>query len=141
MDERVVEFMKLIAPRVVANGSVFIQLGTENLDGKQSASVNQLLHIFREEFPETNLHVQCSTIKHLQDMDNKMQSIRFYLIKEETDIPLLMNMLATPRADGQQHVVILERFQKSLAHKMVNAIMKVFRMHFLNLLNLFFNIK
>jgi hypothetical protein len=131
MDERVVEFMKLIAPRIVANGGVFIELETENLDEKQSASVNQLLHIFREEFPQTNLHVKCSTIKHLQDMDNKMQIILFHLIREESDIPFLMNMLETPRADGQQHVVILTHFRKNLAQKMLNVIKQVIRMHFL----------
>jgi hypothetical protein len=128
MDERVVEFIKLIAPRIVANanGGVFIDLGeTENLDEKQCASVNQLLHIFREEFPQPNLHVQCSTIKYLQDMGNKMQ-ILFQQIKEESEIPLLLNMLANPRADGQQHVVILNRFRGKLAQKMLNAIKQAF---------------
>jgi hypothetical protein len=129
MDERVVEFIKLIAPRIVANGGVYIKLETENLDEKQSASVNQLLHIFREEFPQPNLQVECSTIKHLQDMDNKMQTILFQLIKEESEIPFLMNMLETPRADGQTHIVILYHFRKNLAQKMLNAIKQVFLMH------------
>jgi hypothetical protein len=131
MDERVVEFIKHIAPRIVANGGVFIQLETENLNEKQWASVNQLLHIFREEFPQTNLHVLCSTVTCLQDMDNKMQAIRFNLIKKEYDIPLLMNMLKTPRADGKQHVVILDHFRTNLAQKIVNAIKQVFRMDYI----------
>jgi hypothetical protein len=104
--------------------------------------VNQLLHIFSEEYPEPNLHVQCSTIKYLQDMDNKMKTIRFYLIKEDSDIPLLMNMLKTPRADGKQHVVILDHFREKFPpQKMLNAIKQVFQMFFFNFLNFFFNIK
>jgi hypothetical protein len=138
MDERVVEFMKFIAPRIVAKGGVFIQLETENLDEKQWASVNQLLHIFREDFPEPNLHVQCSTIKQLQEMDNKIQTIRFHLNKEESDIRLLMNMLKTPRADGKQHVLILGHLRTNLAQKMLNAIKQVFQMF---LFKIFFNIK
>jgi hypothetical protein len=70
MDERVVEFMKLIAPRIVANGGVFLEMEPENRDEKQWAYANQLLHIFtKEEFPQTKLHVQCSTFELLQDMD------------------------------------------------------------------------
>jgi hypothetical protein len=140
MDERVVEFMKLIAPRIAANGGVSIQLEPENLDKKQWANVNQLVHIFREEFPQTNLHVYCSTFELLpgMDMDNKIQTICFNLIKDEIlNIPFLMLMLEHPRADGQQHVVILNHFRANLAQKILNAIKQVFRFEctFLNPLN------
>jgi hypothetical protein len=69
MDERVVEFMKLITPRIVANGGIFIELETENLDEKHWANVSQLLHMFKEDLPQTKIHVQCSTFVLLPGMD------------------------------------------------------------------------
>jgi hypothetical protein len=64
-------------------------------------------------------------------MDNKIQTIRFNLVKDEIlDIPLLIVMLETPRADGQQHVVILNHFRGNIAQQLLNAIKQVFLMIF-----------
>jgi hypothetical protein len=163
-------------------------LETENLDEKHWANVSQLLHMFKEDLPQTKIHVQCSTFVLLPGMDmdpmdtwpspalgvrglhfskkskqiakkafslkffglirgdgcsvqppwrwafinNKIQTICFNLVKGEIlDIPFLMNMLEHPRADGQQHVIILNHFRGNVAQQMLYTIKEVFLMIFL----------
>jgi hypothetical protein len=82
----------------------FLRFG---LDAKQRALLDQLLNKFRDELPNTKLNVSCcpsSNIQYLADFDNKMTSISMCL-KQASEIPILMKMLALPRPDGQQRVI------------------------------------
>jgi hypothetical protein len=101
-------FLSLIASRLTAN-NVKIHFAAEmgHLDENQVASVHELFQIFRETI--TTIHSilflhNLSNIQFLPDVDNKMKKIRCYGIME-SDIPILMQLLASPRADGQQRVM------------------------------------
>jgi hypothetical protein len=78
------------------------------LNAKQCALLDQLLNIFRDGLPENKLHGYCCppmpNIQYLPHIDNKMQFIRLAL-EQESDIPILIKMLASPRPDGRQRVI------------------------------------
>jgi hypothetical protein len=67
-----------------------------------------------------------SNIQFLPDVDNKLKRIFCYGI-EESDIPILMQFLASPRADLQQRVIkIYFRLRElPMAQKMLDAIKEV----------------
>jgi hypothetical protein len=100
-----------------------------DMDGNQVASVNQLLHIFREKLttlPIIHFWRCLSNIQFLPDVDNKMKRIDYGRF-EELDIPKLIGLLASPRADGQQRVIIIHILfvQLSVAQKLLDAIKEV----------------
>jgi hypothetical protein len=66
-------------------------------------------------------------------MDNQKSQLYLLGVAANTDIPLLMKMLATPRLDGQQRVIHLI---SRLAMKILDAISQV-RLK----LNIFLNLK
>jgi hypothetical protein len=58
-------------------------------------------------------------------MDNGMEAIHLTYLGE-SDIPMLMQMLATRRADGQQRVIQLQSFRdENLAESIVASIKRV----------------
>jgi hypothetical protein len=80
------------------------------LDEKQRASVNRLLQLCREKMT-TISHIYfngcLSNIQFLPDVDNKMETISCAKIAK-SDIPILMQFLATQRSDGKQRVMNME---------------------------------
>jgi hypothetical protein len=71
------------------------------------ACVNLFLHLCREKITTISSFsfICCLPIIQFQpDVDNKMKRINCYSI-EEPDIPILMQFLASKRADGQQRVI------------------------------------
>jgi hypothetical protein len=120
----VLEFLTFIS---AGFEDVFLSLNWLKLNAKQTASVNQLLHIFKEQFPHIVLSVECTmaSVPYFHGLDNKMQGI-YLTIKGESDIPLLMQMLATPRADGKQRAVLLAfELKPELAQEMLDTIKRV----------------
>jgi hypothetical protein len=64
-------------------------------------------------------------MQNVKDMDNGMEAIHLTYLGE-SDIPMLMQMLATPRVDGQQRVIQLQNFQdENLAVNIVSSIKRV----------------
>jgi hypothetical protein len=133
----VLAFLSLIAARIATN-KLYIQFTTEmgHMDETQRASVNRMLQIFREKitthsrmnFSDCSL----SNIQFLADLDNKMDRIECSLI-EETEIPILMQFLASPRPDGKQRVLKIYWIKYlELAQKLFDAIKEVhmFRMNY-----------
>jgi hypothetical protein len=108
LDHQVLAFLSLIAPRITANQvTIEFMMKMGHLDENQVASVNQLLQICRETIttmPRISFYVNLSNIQFLPDVDNKIKRIDCYGVKE-SDIPILMHFLASPRADGQQRVM------------------------------------
>jgi hypothetical protein len=135
MDNHVLEFLKLISPRI-SNKKIKILLKSEYFDKKRSSSVNQVVDMFRETFPEIYLkflsptemnNSGISNIKNLQQLDNKMQHICFP-IDSEFKIPIIMEILTIPRQDGKQRVMLLSFFRNQeleLAQKTLDTIMQV----------------
>jgi hypothetical protein len=82
--------------------------------------------MFREGASNVHLELNCSmaNIESLSDLDNKMQKIKFDNIYE-SDIPLLIKMLASPRPDGQQRVIRVPFQDNQSTQKMLDAIKKV----------------
>jgi hypothetical protein len=96
-----------------------------HLDEHQVASVNQLLQLCKEKI--TTIHIiyftnSLSNLQFLPDADNNLKIIGGFGI-EESNIPLLMGFLASPRADGQQRVMKM-RFLPEPA-KLLDAIKEV----------------
>jgi hypothetical protein len=61
----------------------------------------------------------------VKDMDNGMGAI-YLIYLRESDIPMLMQMLATHRADGKQRVIQLQNFRdENLAENIVASIKRV----------------
>jgi hypothetical protein len=121
-------FLSLIAHRITTN-NVAIQfvMKMSDLDENQVASVNQLLQICREKItsiPRIILNHGLSNIQFLPNVDNKMKIIRCYGI-EEPDIPMLMEFLASPRADGQQRVMQICFLFEPAAQRLLDAIKEV----------------
>jgi hypothetical protein len=97
-----------------------------HLDENQVASVNQMLQICREKIttmPSINFYWNLSSIQFLPDVDNKVKRIDGYLI-EESNVPVLIQFLASPRADGQQRVMKMHLYEPA-AQKLLDAIKKV----------------
>jgi hypothetical protein len=99
-------FFTHILPCLAKNG-VSISFNSIWSNAKQCALLDQLLNKFKDGLPENKLHTYCypmPLIQYLPDIDNKMPIICLDL-KQESDIPLLEKMLASPRPDGQQRVI------------------------------------
>jgi hypothetical protein len=102
-----------------------------DLDENQVASVNQLLQIFREQIPTnrgTYFDCSLSNIPFLPNVDNKIKRIDCFGI-EESDIPILMAFLASPRADRQQRVMdmYIRYDQLSVVPKLLDAIKEAWK--------------
>jgi hypothetical protein len=129
---QVFEFLTIISP-CMTDKNIFLNIYfcSKKLDEKQRVSVNKFLDIVPKLFSQINLSITCTftVIQSLPDIDNKMGAIALCL-KEDSDIPILMTMLATPRQDGQQRVVFL-RFQGNMApQNMLDAIKNVEQIFF-----------
>jgi hypothetical protein len=109
LDHQVLAFIRLIAPRLTEPRRIDIVMQMENLDEQKRGFMNQLLDTLREETPNNHIDdmaTRLDNIPFLPDMDNRTTQSRFD-VKADTDIPLLVNWLATPRSDGQQRVMWL----------------------------------
>jgi hypothetical protein len=62
--------------------------------------------------------------KSLQDMD-QLQSIHWATIRKQSEIPLLIQVLASPRPDGQFSALFLQFHISALAQIALNAIKEV----------------
>jgi hypothetical protein len=102
------------------------RLGLNEPTPKQNALVDQLLNIFKDGDANIHLELNCrlASIPSLPDLDNKLQKIKIYKYHER-DIPLLMQMLASPRPDGQQRVICVPYLNNQLKGKILDAIKKV----------------
>jgi hypothetical protein len=123
MDDQVLAFIKLIAPSLT---ELYISIGPlvkmKNLDEQKRGFIKQLFELFREKL--TTSYTYLDNIPFLQDMDNKTRQILLEL-SADTDIPLLMNWLATSRLDGKQRLIWLFFESDQLATKMVDALKQV----------------
>jgi hypothetical protein len=103
-------------------------MGMTNIEENQRAYVYKLLQILSEKKSPSafsNLSCHLADIQYLQHVDN--QTSRLCLIgHEDSDIPQLMKMLASPRPDGQQRVIYLD-ISGDLKKEMLKAIKKVYR--------------
>jgi hypothetical protein len=94
---------------------------------QKQALVDQLFTIFRNA-SKNDLKLLCpfkNLMENVKDMDNEVEAIHLTYLGE-SDIPMLMQMLATRRADGQQRVIQLQYFQnENLAENIVASIKKV----------------
>jgi hypothetical protein len=78
-----------------------------HMDENQHAYVNRLLQLFREKMATITSISFCrylANIQFLPNCDSKMKKIVCYGI-EESDIPIVLEFLASPRPDGQQRVM------------------------------------
>jgi hypothetical protein len=104
----VLAFFSLIAPRIATSKvGIDMEMQMSDLDNDQRAPVNQLLQLFREKIttPHSIYFNRClSNIQFLPDVDNKLDRIDCCGI-EESDIPILVEFLASPRPDVQQRVM------------------------------------
>jgi hypothetical protein len=93
----------------------------------KQALVDQLFTIFRNA-AKNDLKLLSSfknLMQNVKEMDNEMEAIHLTHLGE-TDIPMLMQMLATHRADGKQRVIQLQNFEdENLAENIVASIKKV----------------
>jgi hypothetical protein len=125
LNDQVLAFIKIIAPHLKNEIHICIGLLMEmkNLDEQQRGFMKQLLQIIRKN-RRTDITVRLDNIPFMPDMDNKTRLI-FLAVNADTDIPLLMKMLATPRPDGQQKVIGLYIENDQMPMKMVDAIKQV----------------
>jgi hypothetical protein len=124
LDGQVLEFLTFISPCL---NEVFLSLYWIKLNAKQTASMNQLLAMFRDQFANTIFSVECTlaSVPYFHGLDNKMEGI-YLTVKEESDIQLLMQMLASPRADGKQRAIVLAfELKPELAQEMLDTIKRV----------------
>jgi hypothetical protein len=102
-----------------------------DLDENQMAPVNQLFQLCGEKITTISsmsfIH-SLSNIQFLPDVDNKMKRIDCFGIGE-LDIPILMEFLASPRADGQQRVIHMHFLlgEVAMAKKLLDAIKEVWK--------------
>jgi hypothetical protein len=133
MNDQVLAFIKVTAPLLTKTGVDLDFLNhMENLNAQQRGFVNQLVKIFRQDLIRvvTNL----ANIPLLPDMDNRKSQLFMLLLYADTDIPLLMKMLATRHPSGQQRVIHL--FVKcKVVVEMLDAIKEV------ETQNIFLNLK
>jgi hypothetical protein len=85
--------------------------------------VYQLVKIIREDL--IRIFTKMANIPFLPDMDNQKSQFYLFQVDADTDIPLLMKMLATPRSNGQQRVIKLFVYTRQLVMKMLDAIKEV----------------
>jgi hypothetical protein len=99
-----------------------------HLDENQVASLNGLFQLCREKM--TTIHCiyfnRCfSNIQFLPNVDNKVERIDCWGV-EEWEIPILIQFLASPRADGQQRVLLMEiQLRNEKVQKLMDAIKEV----------------
>jgi hypothetical protein len=125
LDEQVLTFIKLIS-HCIAPNPIYIELlmGSSKEMEQQRAYLNQLLQILRDErAPIRHLDCQLANIQYLQHVDSQTGRLQLDGY-EDSDIPHLMKMLASPRPDGRQRVIALS-LTEDLTKKMVEAIKKV----------------
>jgi hypothetical protein len=105
------------------------------LEVEQCVAVDQLLNIYHDISANIYLDAICpvSSLHHTLSyhLDNKMELIKLQ-IKNESDIQTVVEMLATPRPDGRQHVAYLNfenvvLFQQMLA--IVKEVKKILKWH------------
>jgi hypothetical protein len=130
LDHQALAFLSLVASRITANKvNIIFPMKMSHMDENQLTSVNQLLQLLRKEITmmSTIDFWRClSNIQFLQDVDNKMKIIYCSGI-EESDIPIIMQFLPSPRPDGKQRMLCLEFLdeQLPLTQKLVDAIKEV----------------
>jgi hypothetical protein len=130
LDHQVLALLALIAPRITTKKvRIVFLMKMNNLDETQLASVNQLLQLCREKMttiPSIHFHSCLSNIKFLPDVDNKMKIICCKGV-EESDFPILMEFLASPRPDKQQRMMAMQFWlgQLPVSHKLLDAIKEV----------------
>jgi hypothetical protein len=131
----VLAFIKVIAPVLIKTGvNLDFLIHIEHLNEQQRSFVNQLVKILREDL--TCIFTKLANLPFLPDMDNQKSQLYTLLVDADTDIPLLMKMLATPRSDGQQRVIQLFVVDTGqLIMKMLDAIKEVETEYFLKLTN------
>jgi hypothetical protein len=132
LDHQVVAFLSLIAPHIATTTNklqIHFTKNMSNVGENQLGSVNRLFHLLREKI--TTIHsigfyYSFSNIQFMPDVDNGMEIIFCYGI-EESDIPILMKFLASPRPDGQQRVmkIYFQLGELALAQKLLDAIKEV----------------
>jgi hypothetical protein len=120
----VLAFIKIIAPHLTKTG-VHLEyvMPMENLDAQQRDFINQLIKIFREDL--IRIFIKLANIQFLPNMDNQKRQLYMLNFDADTDIPLLMNMLATPHPTGQQRVIWLFIDEYGLERTMLDAIRQV----------------
>jgi hypothetical protein len=131
LDHQVLAFLSLISPSITANQvEIHFTMKMSNLNENEVALVHQLLQICREKIASIHIILffnRClSNIQFLPNVDNKMKRIDCYEI-EESDIPFLVEFLASPRDDGQQRVMHVHFRSGELpaAQKLLDAIKEV----------------
>jgi hypothetical protein len=130
LDEQVLAFFKLISHRIAENpiSIHFSNMKMHKMGEQQRASVNQFLEIFREEKSPAairQLNCRLANIQYIPHVDNQMTRL-YSEAYEESDIPHLMTMLASPRPDGQQRVMCLNiSGSGDLKKEILKAIKKV----------------
>jgi hypothetical protein len=131
----VFELLTQIFPCIAAKENPIrmrISFSKEVAAEKQRVFGGQLLDIFCSRFCSTFLQIRLSninssmaSIQFLEETDHRvLQEIRFN-IKEKYDIPIVMKMLVTPRADGKQRAIVLDFPKNQLARETLYAIKKV----------------
>jgi hypothetical protein len=101
LDEQVLAFLKIISHSMVPNTvAINLVMGMSKMEEKERACVNQLLQIFKEEkSPIRFLSCRLANLQYLQHVDS--QTSRLHLDGyEESDIPHLVQILASHRPDG-----------------------------------------
>jgi hypothetical protein len=136
LDHQVVAFLSLIAPHITTTTTNKLQIhftkNMSNLDENQLSSMNRLFNLLREKITAIHsigFHCSFSNIQFMPaDVDNGVEIIFCYGI-EESDIPILIAFLASPRPDGQQQVLKMyfRLGELALAQKLVNAIKEVWK--------------
>jgi hypothetical protein len=126
----VLAFLSLIAGRITTN-KVAINFTMKMIDlyENQVAFVNGLLQMFRERLTTIHsIHFSSglSSIQFLPDVDNKMENIHC-IGMEESEIPSLMALLASPRADGKQRVmkILIGSRELAMAQNLLDALKEV----------------
>jgi hypothetical protein len=128
----VLAFISLIAPHITTNVRICFTNKLSHLDENQLASLNQLLQIIRDKMTtirRINFSNCLSNIQFVPYVDNKMNSIGFCGV-EESDIPILMQFLASPRPDGEQQVIKIYfrgENQFLVTQKLLDAIIEVLK--------------
>jgi hypothetical protein len=126
----VLAFLSLIAGRITTN-KVAINFTMKMIDlyENQVAFVNGLLQMFRETLATIHsIHFSSglSNIQFLPDVDNKMKNIHCIGLGE-SDIPILMQFLASARADGKQRVmkILFGPRELAMAQNLLDALKEV----------------
>jgi hypothetical protein len=135
LDDQVLAFIKIIA-LCFTKLDIHIPMKMKNLDEQQRCFMDRLLKIFRKrnsQYAFIDITTCMGNIPFLPpDMENKTRQISSE-VYADTDIPLLMEMLATPRPDGQQRMIRLFFEEYQLAMRMVDAIKQVEKLFTLDL--------